>query len=64
MKIGRNCECRNMGCGQVIEMSLFEYIFLENNNYIAIAKTHEITPGETIIKDEGNYWVVEERHNP
>ena len=59
MKIGRNCECRNMGCGQVIVMTLFEHAFLENNNYKAIAKTHEITPGELLIKDEGSYWVVE-----
>jgi hypothetical protein len=60
-RVGFRCECAQLGCDQVIELTIGEYEEVRAHpRRFVIAEHHDLPEEETIV-DSGSGWVVVEK---
>ncbi len=60
--IAFRCECGELGCSRMIEVSVaaYEHVRADSRRFL-IAPDHDIPEVETIVERHGNYVVVEKQ---
>jgi hypothetical protein len=54
------CECARLGCNDVLQMTIGDYERLRRNpRRFAVMPGHEMTIGEVVVEDHGEYRIVE-----
>lgn len=60
--IAFRCECGQLGCSRMIELSVAEYERVRAHpRHFLLAPDHDIPAAETVIETHGPYVVVEKR---
>ncbi len=56
------CECAQLGCNELIDLSVDEYERVRSNaNLFVLAPGHQRPDIEAVLEDHGRYLVVEKR---
>lgn len=62
-KIAFRCECAELGCSRLIELSQAEYEAVRAHpRWFIVAHDHERPEAEVVVEDHEDYFVVEKRN--
>jgi hypothetical protein len=60
--VGFRCECAQLGCNGLLELTVREYERVRANpRRFIVAPGHDVPDAETIVEPQGGYVVVEKR---